>query len=104
MGFHFTFPSMISRHLAFPSLQHRNVCDTSGLCHIYLYKTYTIGGMNWGRSPCHMSIIRNGNLAMSNQREPHVIMSILRKRGDEKWPFFCKQTADLVVRLNNIGQ
>ena len=32
-----------------------------------------------GGPPCRMSIIRNGNVALSNLRKPHVTLSILRK-------------------------
>ena len=32
-----------------------------------------------GGSPCRMSLIRTGNVALSNLRKPHVAMSILRK-------------------------
>ena len=36
------------------------------------------GGVDGG-SPCHMSIIRNGNVALSNLRKAPVTLSILRK-------------------------
>ena len=40
----------------------------------------TIWGGGWmGGPPCRMSIIRNGNVALSNLRKPHVALSILRK-------------------------
>ena len=32
-----------------------------------------------GGSPCHMLIIRNDNVTLSNLGNPHVAMSILRK-------------------------
>ena len=37
-----------------------------------------IGALDGG-SPCRMSIIRNGYVALSNLRKHHVTMSILRK-------------------------
>ena len=36
------------------------------------------GGVDGG-SPCRMSIIRNGNVALPNLRKPHVALSNLRK-------------------------
>ena len=36
------------------------------------------GGWAGGMVPCRMSILRNGNVALSNLRKPHVAMSNLR--------------------------
>ena len=38
-----------------------------------------LGGRGDGGSPCRMSIIRNGNVALSNLRKAPVTLSILRK-------------------------
>ena len=42
------------------------------------------GGSGWGGSPCRMSIIRNGHVALSNLRKPGVALSNLRKPVDFK--------------------
>ena len=39
----------------------------------------TLKGVDGGGSPCHMWIIRNGNVALSNLTKPHVSLSNLRK-------------------------